>query len=688
MKNFLLYIILLWSLSLSAQRLTNVSFPSQTLKDSTYQLNNIGNDASALFDGVTTVNFTPSSSTMLASPHTIVIMLPDAWHANVKKIRIYDGSGQNIDHGSDTTKFYLKRKSDSALIYVGYYLGTNFNQWDSITIPQAGVTTGAVSVSALTNFECSRIYITGGNLDQYGSEVDVQGDYTPATLTHTYPPRQQFPFRNMMGANGYWYYYSDAAQKAMMLQDYWPRFFFAWDDSMEVKKDSFWFNHRQWDTVFANASILGAQHVTVAVDRIPDYIYNGYPGGSQDRDNNASDTVGLDRKNPRSYTRKGKIGFQLAARYAFNSSISSAYFRAYQPPGLGVKDVQKWGQATVHQFSSNNESDKTWKGRLGYQLPAEAGAEQSAFYDGYKGLLGADVGVKTASPTARVSMSALAFPWFLDYMYGYWDYIQDTLKGQFPLDVLEVHYYSNDAFGSQTGGTSGACPEQGGLITLLDKYNYLRYFYFGGRPMQLTEYGYDRNQSSPQHAPPIAPKDSADVQADWTLRTQLICWKQGCETANVYQGFDDAPGSATRHMTDGIYDNAGQGGPRRRKAADFMYQASALIGNYVSDTGWIATSPYVLHSTDFTHQKGDVYVLWSGTQNGTSTTYNLTLPTGTVVNVWKPVAGASVMTELITGAVVSGGAYTVTVDETPRFVEVVNPTPYLIKTLKKSLIPQ
>jgi hypothetical protein len=70
--------------------------------------------------------------------------------------------------------------------------------------------------------------------------------------------------------------------------------------------------------------------------------------------------------------------------------------------------VAKTGLGLIKYIECDNERDKWWKGPKAQQTPEEYAANMSAFYDGNKGKLGKNAGIKTADPNIMVVMGGLA----------------------------------------------------------------------------------------------------------------------------------------------------------------------------------------------------------------------------------------------------------------------------------------
>jgi (2Fe-2S) ferredoxin len=119
----------------------------------------------------------------------------------------------------------------------------------------------------------------------------------------------------------------------------------------------------------------------------------------------------------------------------------------------------------------------------------------------------------------------------------------------------------------------------------------------------VTETGYDVNPGSPQKAIAIGSKPVLITQADWIIRTSFLYARHGISKVFFYELYDDNLKNPTQYASSGLA-TPGQ----RRPAADYIYQAKKLLGNFTYK-GTISHNPIV-----------DVY------RDGEKTIYALMVP--------------------------------------------------------------
>ena len=76
-------------------------------------------------------------------------------------------------------------------------------------------------------------------------------------------------------------------------------------------------------------------------------------------------------------------------------------------------------------------------------------------------------------------------------------------SGDFPADVINLHHYSSDGDEHQAFKTTGISPEADHLREKFAALAAWRDANLPDRELWVTEFGYDTNQKSPLHAPPV-----------------------------------------------------------------------------------------------------------------------------------------------------------------------------------------
>lgn len=445
------------------------------------------------------------------------------------------------------------------------------------------------------------------------------------------------------------------------------RHYMDWE-KLEYTEGSYTFNPTNaggwnFDTIYARCKQEGIGMVA-DLKTIPQWMLNTYPGDQQDNENVPA-PFGAYLPDPASYYKQARVAFQFAARYGYNTAVDQYLVHVNTTPRWtnDPVNVKKIGMGLVKYIECDNERDKWWKGPATKQTPEEYAANMSAFYDGNKGDLGPDIGVKTADPSMQVVMGGLAScdTNFVKRMISWCETNRGyRADGSVDLcfDVINYHYYSSDgSMNPFTQGYTGVAPELSEAGQVADAF--VRLGKANHVPVWITEAGYDINQGSWQKAIPVASKSVLLTQADWTLRTALLYMRHGIQSLYFYMLFDAAPGSATQYATSGLNE-----GTKRRPAADYILQTSKLMGNYTY-VNTISADPLV---DVYTNGTKNMYVLTVPDQKNRKATYKLDLGAGKLsANIYKPKSGATTMTK--TTSLTTLGKLSVAVTETPTFIE-------------------
>lgn len=440
----------------------------------------------------------------------------------------------------------------------------------------------------------------------------------------------QSPFKNMLGVNAFEWDFLNPKDATLLSGDKMKvvesfggvRHYLDWS-KLEPAKGHYTFNPARdggwnYDIIYQRCKQDGID-VLVCLKSCPDWLQATYPQNMRDAENIPM-PYGSKRDAPASYILQAKMAFQFAARYGSNKNIDSDLVtvdpkQRWTGDGINVKKI---GLGTVKYIECDNERDKWWKGEKAQQSAEEYAANMSAFYDGDKGKLGKNVGVKTADPSITVVMAGLSKsePGYVQKMIN-WCKVHRGYKrdGSINLcfDVINYHYYSGDP---KPNSNRGIAPELGKSASLADGFVRLGKLYH--LPVWITEAGYDINPGSPFHAIAIGNRPVLLTQADWIIRSSLLYARHGISRVFFYELYDDNTANPTQFASSGLAANV-----KRRPAADYIFQAKNLMGSFTYK-GTINKYPLV-----------DVY------RNGNKTIYVLMLPsqtgasTSTILNLGK-----------------------------------------------------
>ena len=632
-----------------------------------YQLTNAPNTLAPLFDGSTATGSTINWGKVIPTYDSYYALQPGET-ITLSGIKFYDGAGTNPND-----PLTLSVITDTwQRIPVATFTGALYNQWVG---PNPSQPNNFQLATPLSNI---RYLVLTASL-AYPTEIELYGTYAagtplPTTNLPALAVQKQTKLGQEMSINGFEWDVEDpnapgtvdATRLAAIKNFTGFRHYLDWQ-KLESTQGGYTFNpvHSGGWNFDAMYTSLKASNITVlaCLKTLPDWLLNTYPASERDLEN-VPVRYGQNFASPASYLEQAKVAFQFAARYGANASVSTSLLSVDQStrwPGDGVNQVRV-GLNLVHYMECDNERDKWWKGRKAYQTGREYAANLSAFYDGHKNTMGAGVGVKNADPTMQVVMAGLASP-SPDYVRGMIDWCKEfrgyRADGSVNLcwDVINYHYYSNNAGTSQGGNaTRGAAPEVSGTAQAAQAFIQMAHQYAADMPVWVTEAGYDQNQGSPLKAIAIGSRSVALTQADWMLRSALLYARWGIERTFFYQLVDDNPNSPVQFSSAGLV-NADRSA---RPAADFLRQTTQLLGAYTY-TGTLNSDPLV----DRYEANGKTaYALMVPDEQGRTATYTLSLGSDSAT-IYVPQAGAAMR---VTRVRTQNGQLTLTVTETPQFV--------------------
>ncbi len=220
----------------------------------------------------------------------------------------------------------------------------------------------------------------------------------------------------------------------------------------------------------------------------------------------------------------------------------------------GFRPAAGIGLNTLKYYENWNEQDQTWSGAGASSILRICG-------DGERGLrrshehAGGDVGVKNADPNAQLMMGGIANGNAgVDYlrMLKFWS--DEYRNGQVPIDVINVHIYSNSA-GIQHSGTTtvGISPEVDDLKGRMAKIVDHRNRYMPGKEVWVSEFGYDCNQELDSAGAGLRPLLRAGGAGAVAGCARISRWRRRALTAlSSSCCADDDANSTTTYASSGL----------------------------------------------------------------------------------------------------------------------------------------
>lgn len=490
------------------------------------------------------------------------------------------------------------------------------------------------------------------------------------------PASSKIKFKDMLGINAFEWNFGDQyvtimPERARFFKPFSNfRHYIDWRQ-IEQKKGKYGYNPTprgrwKYDEIYQWCK---TQNITVVacIKTIPDWLLDTYPPEKQDRENVPA-PYGADLSDPASYIDFAKLGFQFTARYGSNSEVDPTLVHVEPVPHYNPNQ-KKIGLGLVKYVECNNEPNRWWKPKKAAEQTAqEYAANLSAFYDGHKGMLGPDVGVKTADPDMQVVMGGItrADPKFVEDMIE-WCRIHRGYRADGSIDlcfdVINYHHYAHNR--DEVKGRlnqRGVAPELSPSGHLAKRFRTFTNGVVDGMEVWNTEVGYDVNEHSVQRAIPIKNKTALITQADWNLRTALLYARHGIDKLFFYMLHDVSALSTTQYASSGFVDK--ETDPFTGKPAwDYLVQAANLIGEYYYQET-LNHEPFVdVYALD----GKKVYVLTVPDEVGREQLYELSVGNSQRVKIHELVVGAKEMKT--TTRNVTNGKVSLTVTETPIFVE-------------------
>ncbi|AUD00892.1 carbohydrate-binding protein [Spirosoma pollinicola] len=634
-----------------------------------YQLTNATYGLDQLFDGVTNVNVLTGWGKVLDNYDAYYPLL-NGEKMTLESIKFFDFEGIFKDK-----PMTLSVITDTwQRIPIATFTGEIYNGWVG---PYPGRTLAGNALFKLDASVSNIRYLVLTIQSGMPTEMELYGSYTPPTAVATPIPKKAIKLRDMFGVNAFEWNFEDGNSpwqinepKMNMVKSFAGiRHYMDWS-KLESAPGVYSYNPTisggwDYDAMYQRCKDANID-VLACLKTLPTYMVDTYPTDQRDYEN-VPVRYGKDFANPLSYIEQAKVGFQYAARYGRNTAVNPALLSVNQTPRWTNDRVNtiKIGLGLIKYIECDNERDKWWKGRKGYQTAREYAANLSAFYDGHKNTMGPGVGVRNADPTMKVVIAGLVSG--PEYVRAMIDWCRE-FRGYKPdgtvnlcWDIINFHIYvTDDASLSQTGSaTRGAAPEVTTDNLRLTSFVQMAHDYAYDMPVWITEAGYDVAQTSPLKAIPIGTKTALQTQGDWILRMCLFSARLGIEKLFYYEMYDDNSAGG-RFGSSGLVESSPT--LARRPAADYMYQTAKLFGDYVYKET-INKDPIV----DRYEANGkSVYAIVVPDEKGRTAPYTLSLPTGSTARIYRPKSGADDMA--VEEVPISGGKITLTATETPLFV--------------------
>ncbi len=625
-----------------------------------YQINNCSNGLDQLFDGYLYANANTGYGKMFNNFDAYYPLL-DGEEMVIDSLRFFDWQSTMADYPVTISVI----TSDWRRIEIAKFTGTQYNVWVG---PHAQQNQYAVD-SVIKDVR----YIILNAWYQYPAEMELYGSYKAAPVTPVV--KKPVQLKDFFGVNAFeWDFINGAtgrldSVKVNAMQGFSGfRHYMDWE-KLESVEGKYTFNpvHSggwNYDTIYATCKASGIE-VLADLKTQPNWLQNTYPANLRSSEN-VPVRYGKSFSDPNSYIEQAKVAFQYAARYGNNTKVDPAlvHIDSSQRWTGDPKNKVRIGLGYVKYLECDNERDKWWKGRNGYQTGREYAANLSAFYDGNKNTMGPGVGVKNADTSMQVVMCGIASA-TPDYVKGMIDWCKE-FRGykadgtvNFCWDVINYHFISNDSRTSQSGyPTRGMAPEVGSADSTAKSFMNAAHLFARDMPVWITETGYD-DTTSPYQAIPIGNKCGSRTKADWILRTSLLYARKGIQKVFFYQLTDNSPGSVGEYATCGLIDQS----RNRKPAGNFIYQTLKTFGDYTYKAT-LSCNPVTVDRYELNGI--NMYVVMVPDEKGRTAICTVDVGGAAGAIIYTPTATGNTMDMQAVSAV--NGKITLTATETPVFV--------------------
>jgi hypothetical protein len=393
-----------------------------------------------------------------------------------------------------------------------------------------------------------------------------------------------------------------------------------------------------------------------------------------------------------------RIIYPYAARRGRDTSATKYLPYPGNNDSLGL-NLAEWGEVM-------NEPNPWWD-RPNYLNGARLGPAWSKIYDNHKtystflGMRNADTSMKLSASglaTATADLNRSADVWskknrgnrpkeIVPTQPTYWRAKYFGWVDN-PYDIIQFHDYSYTGGINQfTNNVEGGLPIELGIsLQALDEFVWFRNKYAPWALVDIGEWGYDLNQSSPMNAPPIGPYTKEQTNGYWSIRYMLVGNVHGADRSQYYRLSQDVEGdstNATQFSTMSLirYMNDDTTNVVLRMTGRHFGQLSEF-GDYVYDSTLREDSIYSYRFTDGTHYMYCAWTVENPTNVGSwhsvkptfamrALSYTFPIANGTPVTVRGLQDNGIVMSSSSTTAGISG--FTTAVDSKPVFIQTAVP---------------
>ena len=295
---------------------------------------------------------------------------------------------------------------------------------------------------------------------------------------------------------------------------------------------------------------------------------------------------------PEDYREAAEFYFQLAARYGSVAHPAESLLTADKKSGLGLVDAI--------EVMNEADGDASW----GHHMTLEQyAALLNAVYDGDQGRLGPGYGIKTADPNMLVSITGVS--------YGVESLKKITeAAGRAPYDIVNIHHYCW-VFDQRWSKWIGVAPEWGGLEKLIRDTVAWRDEAAPGKPIWLTELGWDTLPSDATQA--VTEQDAAN----FLIRCMILSKYAGADKVFWFYYKDTDDHAEGQFSTSGIYRNQTMLNPEPppKLMPKLTYWYFATLKNLLGPTvyqGRVDAGNETIYHFEFKHTDGGqtISVLW------------------------------------------------------------------------------